>query len=387
MPSVEREGFEPPAIEQEKHLWNIEHAEEVVPDAWRLTYPEAKLDIPQSWVFETEHGLLVIDPGGELPVETDAERRSLRGPARALFQADETPKINAIRELERRYEQPVSGILLTHGDLDHQNNIESISDRTVPVFVGRQGRWSVLSPEKQFTATRVNTQKLHERNGRGALRVDPPQLHNLTGRDLGFQALSMTLQNERTTLLPGSHRAEKKRAFAQRLRDFPESFETNAGHLDVVPLPGHAPEEVGFYLQDRQIMVTGDLVMTSKSEQADRLNLFLGEANVYDAMDSLRKLLTMDIHQLYPAHGQPILGADNVKRYLEIVLEDATSVVHRIHVIHDRHPDWGSQKLAHEVFQGFWQRKGMSPQSQETWVISTLEDQRAHVPEATVEHS
>ncbi len=357
---------EHPELQRERHDWNIHNAEEVVPDGWRLTYPESKLDVPQSWVFKSNEGLLVIDPGGELPIESASDHASLRGVARTIAGSPETPKINAVRELEQKYDAEVSGILLTHGDADHHNNIEQVSDDTMPVFVGKRGHWAVLSPEKQFTATRVNMDKSELTDYRSS--------KTLLARDVGFQASARFINNPRSTIVQGPHRAAKKREFAKRLQDFPESFETDSGQLEVVPLPGHAPEEVGFYLANEKLMIVGDLIGTSKPDQADRINLFLAEANVYDAIDSLKRLQEIEIERLYPAHGPPLIGQESIHAHLETLIHAAESLIGRINDMHAQHPDATVQELSQLVFTKDWARRGLVVQSQESWIFSALRD-------------
>lgn len=365
---MERGRTEQPENIIEKRGWEIEHAEEVIPDGWRLTYPGAGLDVPESWAFYNGEELVVIDPGGEMPVETPADKNSLRGFARAVTRTAKTPKLDALHELEKKYETKVGAILLTHGDADHQNDIEYASEPEAPVYVGKKGRWSVLSPEKQFIATRVNMDK-SSLTGNKSSRV-------LFGRDVGFQTTAHLINNQRSTNFPGPQRAARKRVLAKRLRDFPESFDTNAGKLKVVALPGHAPEEVGFYLPDQKIMITGDLIGTSKAGQSGRMNLFLGEANVYDAITSLKTLEQMDIERLYPAHGPPIVGQDAVHEHLSRVRADAEALVQHILDLREQYPKMTVQKLCPLVFTAEWKREGMVVQSQETWIWSALKDKR-----------
>lgn len=362
---MEHEGTNPAENQAEKHEWDIENAEEVVPNGWRLTYPGAGVDVPQSWAFYDGEGLLVIDPGGELPVETPQDKMSLRGVARQIYRTTETPKIDAVRELERRYETKVKRVLLTHADADHTNEIEYISDQSAPIHVGKKGNWAVMSPEKQFAVGRVKMRQSPHTGG---------QVGELNMRDTGFQIIATLINNQRSTLPRGAHRAAKKHEIGQRLQEHPDFYETEAGQLEVLRLPGHAPEEVGFYLPDEKLAIVGDIVATSKPDQAERLGIFLPEANVYQALDSLQKLRELDVEKLYPAHGPPILGREQVREHLRRMDEDARGLIERTLKFHEENPNLTVQQLRPKVFTKDWQREGMVVRSQETWILSILRD-------------
>ncbi|GEM_PF-3401314 len=362
---MEQEGHNSVEAQAEKHEWQIENAEEVVPNGWRVTYSGGGLDVPQSWAFYDGKKLLVVDPGGELPVETVQDKLSIRGVARSLARSGETPKINAIRELAEKYDTEVGAVLLTHGDADHTNNIENISDASAPIHVGKKGNWSVMSPEKQFAVGRVKMRQSKYTGG---------QVGELGVRDVGFQIVATMLNNQRSTLPRGAHRAAKKHEIGQRLEEHPQFYETEAGRLEVLHLPGHAPEEVGFYLPEQKLAITGDILATSKPEQADRLNLFLAEANVYDALASLQKLRELEIEKLYPAHGSPVIGQEKIQEYLGRVEADARGIIERTLKFHEENPTATIQQLRPKVFTKEWQRKGMAPRSEETWILSILRD-------------
>lgn len=346
----------------------IEGATEVFPGGWRLTKSETVLDVPESWVFFDGQGLLVLDPGGELPIASRDDEVSLKPLVAQLTRSQENRKLAAVKALEAHYGVPVKGILLTHGDADHTNNIENISAEPIPIYVGKKGWWSTLSPETQFAAGKVMMQKSPHTGGTpGTLSGDAG---DLVFRDIGFQAFAEAMNNPRG----GRMRHEKKQALAARFQEYPESFALPDTKLEVVPLPGHAPEEVGFYIPDQRIFIGGDLLVTSKVEQSQRLNLFLPEANVFSALASLQRLRQMDIEQYYPAHGDVVTGREAIQSWIDALATDAKRIIDRTQAEHRQHPHATVRQLRPLVFTNDLRRAGMSPRSEETWILSVLRD-------------
>lgn len=342
-----------------------ENVREVFPGGFRVVKGETSLDVPETWVFYDGQGLLVLDPGGELPIETRDDEVSLKPLAALATGSKHSPKIEAVRELSRRFDAPIHGILLTHGDADHTNNIENVSGPDVPIYVGRKGWWSTLSPELQFAAGRVNLEKSPHTKG---------QSGDLQLRDLGFRAVAEMMNNPRG----GAKRHERKQHLAARFRDFPQLFSLPEATVEVIPTPGHAPEEVGFFVPEAKVFIGGDLLTTSKPDQAGRMNLFLPEANVFEAIDSIRRLQELDLEQLYPAHGEPIVGRDAIQEYLAAVIADAEAIIERTERIHQEHPTLTVTQLRPRVFTRNIALPGMAPRSEETWILSILRD-RPHV--------
>lgn len=345
-----------------------ENVREVFPGGFRVVKGATTLDVPESWVFYDGEGLYVLDPGGELPVESRDDEVSLKPLAALATGSKESPKISAVRKLTERFHAPIKGVLLTHGDADHTNNIENISEPDTPIFIGRKGWWSTLSPEKQFAAGRINLKKsIHTGGQPGQLVGDAGDL-NL--RDIGFQVVAEAMNNPRG----GRMRHEKKQALAKRFQDYPESFMLPEATIEVVATPGHAPEEVGFYVPEQKIFIGGDLLTTSKAEQSGRMNLFLPEANVYEALSTINKLRALDIEQYYPAHGDPIIGREAVQTFFDTVQQDAQRIIEKTKALHQQSPSLLVGQLRPRVFTPDLARKGMAPRSEETWILSILRD-------------
>lgn len=354
---MEREGFSP----VERPEIDIENVEEVFPGGYRLTKGQTTLDVPESWAIDDGEGLFVIDPGGELPIESVRDAVSLKSVAAAMTNSLRSHKLEALRQLEEQLGKPVKGILLTHGDADHTNNLENVGASDVPVYIGRKGWWSTLSPEKQFAAGKVNLKKS---------ALTGHETGDLHFRDIAFQLVAEGMQNPRG----GRMRHERKQELAKRFHDYPESFALPDSELNVVPTPGHAPEEVGFFIPDQKIFIGGDLITTSKPDQSGRLNLFLPEANVYQAMSTIDRLLGMEIEKYFPAHGDPIIGQAAVQAHLERVRADAQNIIDRTLNEHQHDPSATVQQLRTRVFTQDLRMNGMAPRSEETWILSILRD-------------
>ncbi|MBI5466973.1 MAG: MBL fold metallo-hydrolase [Candidatus Kerfeldbacteria bacterium] len=353
---MEREGYAP--VETR----DIPNAEQVFSGGWRLTKGITYLDVPESWAIYDGEGFLLIDPGGELPVETVEDARSVKPLAAAATLSWRSDKIEALRELEQIYDAPVKAVLLTHGDADHTNNVENVTGPEVPIYVDRREWWSTLSPEKQFAAGAKNFSK-------SALTGNDPG--RLRQRDEGFQTFARSMNNPRG----GEQAHARKQALAERFRDYPEMFPIAAGQLDVVAVPGHAPGEHGFYVPEEKLFIGGDLITTSKKGQADRLNIFLPEANIYDAIGSLKHLQSMDIEKYYPAHGPPILGREEFQAHVRTLLDDAEQLVDRILERAEKYQEENVHDLVGRVFVQHFDRPGMSEQSKKSWIMSVLRDQ------------
>ncbi len=350
------------AQEQTVEYEPIPNVEEVFPGGFRLTKGATILDVPESWAIFDGQGFLVIDPGGELPIESKEDALSLKPIAATVTNSLRSHKIDGLRKLLEQRQTPITGILLTHGDADHTNNLENITDQGVPVYVDRKEWWSTLSPEKQFAAGAMNFQKSE---------LTSHDAGSLRNRDAGMQIFAERANNARG----GSDRHARKAALAERFHVFPESFETaGAGRMEVVALPGHAPGEHGFYLPEQKLFIGGDLITTSKQGQVDRINVFLPEANVYDAVMSLKKLQAMDIDKYYPAHGSPIIGVENFREHIQNLLLDAETLIERILEQAEQHAHADVHQLIDFVFTPQFHRAGMVAQSKKSWIFSVLRD-------------
>ncbi len=94
------------------------------------------------------------------------------------------------------------------------------------------------------------------------------------------------------------------------------------GELLVIHTPGHSPGSICLYNEEEKILFSGDTVFQYGS--FGRFDLPGGDANAL--LDSIEKLLSMDVDIIYPGHGEVVpedgkdhilLAMDNLKAALE----------------------------------------------------------------------
>jgi endoribonuclease LACTB2 len=76
---------------------------------------------------------------------------------------------------------------------------------------------------------------------------------------------------------------------------------TEGATLRAVHTPGHAPDHLCYYLEEERALFTGDVVLGAGTTVIPDDTGDLG-----DYMDSLRRLLALDLDTIYPAHGPVI---------------------------------------------------------------------------------
>jgi glyoxylase-like metal-dependent hydrolase (beta-lactamase superfamily II) len=76
---------------------------------------------------------------------------------------------------------------------------------------------------------------------------------------------------------------------------------TEGATLRAVFTPGHAPDHLCYYLEEERALFTGDVVLGAGTTVIPDDTGDLGEY-----MDSLRRLLALELDTIYPAHGPVI---------------------------------------------------------------------------------
>jgi glyoxylase-like metal-dependent hydrolase (beta-lactamase superfamily II) len=79
---------------------------------------------------------------------------------------------------------------------------------------------------------------------------------------------------------------------------------TEGATLRAVFTPGHAPDHLCYYLVEEKAVFTGDVILGAGTTVIPDETGDLGQY-----MDSLRRLLALDVEKIYPAHGPVILNA------------------------------------------------------------------------------
>jgi glyoxylase-like metal-dependent hydrolase (beta-lactamase superfamily II) len=76
---------------------------------------------------------------------------------------------------------------------------------------------------------------------------------------------------------------------------------TEGATLRAVHTPGHAPDHLCYYLEEERALFTGDVVLGAGTTVIPD-----DTGDLADYMDSLRRLLQLDLETIYPAHGPVI---------------------------------------------------------------------------------
>ncbi len=78
-------------------------------------------------------------------------------------------------------------------------------------------------------------------------------------------------------------------------------FETEGATLRAIHTPGHAQDHICFYLEEDRAVFSGDVVLGAGTSVIPQDG---GDLGLY--MDSLERLLDLDLDTIYPAHGPKI---------------------------------------------------------------------------------
>lgn len=82
--------------------------------------------------------------------------------------------------------------------------------------------------------------------------------------------------------------------------------------LRAIHTPGHAPDHLCYYLEEEKALFTGDVVLGAGTTVIPDDTGDLGEY-----MDSLRRLLALDLETIYPAHGPVIRNPrEKIREYI-----------------------------------------------------------------------
>lgn len=87
---------------------------------------------------------------------------------------------------------------------------------------------------------------------------------------------------------------------------------TDGATLQAVFTPGHAPDHLCYYLVEEKAVFTGDVILGAGTTVIPDETGNLGHY-----MDSLRRLLALDVETIYPAHGPVIRNAkQKIREYI-----------------------------------------------------------------------
>ena len=83
--------------------------------------------------------------------------------------------------------------------------------------------------------------------------------------------------------------------------------------LRPVYTPGHASDHLCYYLEEERALFTGDVILGGSTTVIPS-----DDGDLLDYLASLRRLLSLDVRRIYPAHG-PVIedGPGKIREYLE----------------------------------------------------------------------
>jgi len=91
----------------------------------------------------------------------------------------------------------------------------------------------------------------------------------------------------------------------------------NIGKLKIIHTPGHTPGSICVFDTETGTLFSGDSLLSSKGELKPPSPSF--SLNHREAIDSLEKIIGLNIENLCPGHGEPLLG--DVARKLRLAYE------------------------------------------------------------------
>lgn len=294
---------------------------------------------PATTLFFSGHDFLMTDPGTRLAMATEKKEQHLR-------------------TLQERYGVELGGIALTHAHPDHTAAIGALTNDEVPIYRRQSGQAALESPHTFFEQQRELV--MEQTGGKFAPKEE------MSWKILWPKVASLefdSIENWQERLTP------------ERFRDFPEKFVMDGYTIEPIHLPGHAPDETAFYVPEHRLMIGGDLLPNRHPKDNTFPTFYSPEANVYAALESLKKISALDLAAYFPAHGQPLEGEDLRER-----LATATRLVEYAMAqtadLHNRWPELSVAELAKRLSAdpAFPKSTDYGQQSWQTVVISVLRD-------------
>jgi glyoxylase-like metal-dependent hydrolase (beta-lactamase superfamily II) len=105
-----------------------------------------------------------------------------------------------------------------------------------------------------------------------------------------------------------------------------ETFRTEGATLRAIHTPGHARDHLCFYLEEERALFTGDVVLGVGTSVIP-----LDGGDLGDYLQSLERLLTLDLDRIYPGHGPMIVQPqEKLREYMDHRLEREHQVLDAI---------------------------------------------------------
>jgi glyoxylase-like metal-dependent hydrolase (beta-lactamase superfamily II) len=107
----------------------------------------------------------------------------------------------------------------------------------------------------------------------------------------------------------------KDAALPEPVEDLRDGQVVHGEGVTLVPVytPGHASDHLCYYLVEEKALFTGDVILGGSTTVIPS-----DDGDLLDYLDSLRRLLSLDLRRIYPAHG-PVIedGPAKITEYLE----------------------------------------------------------------------
>ncbi|HEV8471807.1 MAG TPA: MBL fold metallo-hydrolase [Methylomirabilota bacterium] len=107
----------------------------------------------------------------------------------------------------------------------------------------------------------------------------------------------------------------KDAALPEPIEDLRDGQAVQGEGVTLVPVytPGHASDHLCYYLVEERALFTGDVILGGSTTVIPS-----DDGDLLDYLDSLRRLLSLDVRRIYPAHG-PVIedGPAKITEYLE----------------------------------------------------------------------
>lgn len=118
------------------------------------------------------------------------------------------------------------------------------------------------------------------------------------------------------------------------------------GQVDIQTIfcPGHAHDEVAFYIPKEEILITGDLVKAQKRRGSQELLPFIPVLNSQDsdfgeALSSVKKLNNLNVKTLVPAHRRQLSGKALIRKCLSKMIGDMEKIKSQVIELKEKKAD------------------------------------------------
>ena len=92
-----------------------------------------------------------------------------------------------------------------------------------------------------------------------------------------------------------------------------QKFNVGDGEIEIIELPGHCNDSVGVWQAERELLISGPTI--PRADSPARWDQPTG--CLPDLLDSVERIIDLDLELLIPAHGETIKGKDKISSILE----------------------------------------------------------------------